>query len=372
MRILHVINALDTGGAQVLLEGLSVTRNADDEFHLLVMQGKDALSERLEATFDSVTYLERTAADRNPLPAVIALRRTVRRLRPDIVHSHLFQSDLISLLTPVGRASRVSSLHLSAPLPSEPWISSAVARAVALASKRFDAVIATDDSCLDYAVRLGYRRKPVVIHNGVLIPDIYAPYDTASLKLVSLARFHPMKAHDLLFAAVAQAKHTVPAVKLVCAGSGTEPDNPRILEAVASSGLTAGVDVELLGPVSDIEPVLSGAACLVLASRYGETFPLVGSEATSRGIPVITTDVGGSRAFASVPEHVVAPGSSEELTAALLSLLTAAPDVRMRWSQDSRAKAASEFSVATMSIKYRQVYLSCLAQRRRSAGAGAS
>jgi glycosyltransferase involved in cell wall biosynthesis len=372
MRILHVINALDTGGAQVLLEGLSVTRHAGDEMHLLVLQGEDALSERLEATFDSVTYLQRTAADRDPLRAVISLGRMARRLRPDIVHSHLFQSDLISLLTPVGRASRVSSLHLSAPLPSEPRISEVVARSVALASKRFDAVIATDESCLDYAVRLGYRRKPVVIHNGVLIPNSRLPYDASSTKLVSLARFHPMKAHDVLFAAVARVKHTVPAVTLVCAGSGTEPDNPRLLEALARSGLVAGLDVELLGPVSDIEPVLSGAACLVLASRYGETFPLVGSEATARGIPVITTDVGGSRAFASAPEHVVAPGSSDQLAAALVDLLTAAPDMRMHWSEESRARAAGEFSVATASIEYRKVYLSCLAQSRRRAGAAPS
>jgi glycosyltransferase involved in cell wall biosynthesis len=363
VKILHVINGADTGGAQTLLEALALERRSGDVVRLAVLRDRDTLSARLDSAMDHVTYIGVNPATPNLLRAIRAINAELRRQRVDILHSHLFMSDLAALLTPAPNVARVSSIHTSYMPPDDPKTSVPVARAVAAMSGRFHTTIATDATCIPFMKRLGYRQTPVVINNGVPIPTTYPPYDVDSYRVVSLARWHPMKAHDVLFAAFSQVKVALPDAKLVCAGSGMSVDNSALVDLLTSRGLVVTRDVDLLGPVDDVSPVLAGAGCLVLSSRYAETFPMVGGEATSRAIPVVTTRVGGAAAFAVRPEHVVAPESADALAAAIQQLLTSAPATRLRFSSDAREKAIHEFSAARVAKRYYDVYDRCMSAR---------
>jgi glycosyltransferase involved in cell wall biosynthesis len=362
-KILHVINSAGTGGAQTLIESMALYRLSGDEVRLLVLQGPASLSKRLEAAFDSVDYVGMADDTLNPLSAIRGLGRAVRKHRPDVVHSHIFVSDLISLLTPVAGAARVSTVHQSGLSASDPRSSSGVVKLVGLGSQRFGSVVATSEAAAQFMQASWYRREPTLIHNGVPIPETIPPYDPSSVTLVSLARWHPMKAHDVLFEAFRLVKARVPGAKLVCAGERMTVENPELLALVNQAGASVGDDVQLLGPVGRVGDVLEGAACLVLSSTGVESWPMVGGEATAHGVPVITTDIGETATFALVPEHLVPPGSPELLAEAITDFLLLPPDRRLQLSHDARAKAVSEFSVSRVVEKYDAVYESCLETR---------
>lgn len=358
-----MINSAETGGAQTLLEAMALNRKSGSELRLLVLQRPDTMSERLEHAFDSVSYAGMHGDDRNPLPAIRSLGRTARSFRPDVVHSHLFLADFISLTTPLGNAARVTTVHQSGLAPSDPKSSVVVVRLVALMSRRLDAAVATSNAAAGYMRTVGYRETPVLIHNGVPIPSEPEPYESGSVKVVSLARWHPMKAHDVLFSAFRLVKDHIPGARLVCAGGGMTTDNSALVALLGRAGLSLEDDVDLLGPVARVGNVLNGAACLVLSSSSTESWPMVGGEATAHGIPVITTNVGDAATFAVAPEHVVPPRSPALLADAISTFLSLDHERRLQFSVNARAKAVSEFSVTRTVDSYDDVYRSCAASK---------
>jgi glycosyltransferase involved in cell wall biosynthesis len=105
---------------------------------------------------------------------------------------------------------------------------------------------------------------------------------------------------------------------LVVAGEG--PDRTALEAAVAGLGLTRRV--LFLGHVDDVEPLLSVANTVVLASVVPETGPLALKEAMAAGKPVIAPAIGG------IPEFVESgrsgllfqPGDTASLAAAMRRL----------------------------------------------------
>ena len=187
MRVLHIVNDAETGGAQTLIEQLLLSREAGDEAHLLVLLSPGALSPRLEAAATSTTYAGMSRRDVLPVAAVRAVRTLVKRHRIDVVHSHLQQSDLVNALTPHG-AVRVSTLHSSLDQASS-RVAGIVWRIAAKLSSRFDAVVACSPSARDFAVEFGYRfpgEQIRIVHNGSVTAAEPAPEPSGDPLLLHL------------------------------------------------------------------------------------------------------------------------------------------------------------------------------------------
>ena len=134
-----------------------------------------------------------------------------------------------------------------------------------------------------------------------------------------LARFDPVKGHELLLDAAARLKGSVPGLRVRCAGEG------RLLERLRWQLKPAGLEgvVEFPGRVADKWAFMSGC-------RVG-VVPSVGSEAVSRaalewmamGRAVIASRVGGLPDLVEdgVTGLLVPPGDSGALAEALSSLL---------------------------------------------------
>lgn len=104
-------------------------------------------------------------------------------------------------------------------------------------------------------------------------------------------------------------------------------------------------DVEYLGEVADVRPVLLAADCLVLPS-YREGMPRTVLEAASMGRVSLVSDVEGCR-------HAIEPGvtgflfkprSTESLTEALLALASRSPDEIRVMSAAANRLAVEKFS----------------------------
>ena len=112
---------------------------------------------------------------------------------------------------------------------------------------------------------------------------------------LSAARFAPVKRHDLLIEAFAEAFAGQPGTRLQLAGDG--PTQP-VLEALCRSRGVAG-QVDFLGLLSSdqLRQAMAAADAFVLSSDF-ETFGVVVIEALAAGTPVVVTASGG-------PDHLV-------------------------------------------------------------------
>ena len=118
--VLHVVNAVSTGGAQTLIEAMAARRRPGQTLRLVVLAGPDTLSDRLEQVFDSVDYLDFATSSNNVPGLVRELKKVVDRLQPDVVHSHLLHADLANAVLPRGRRARVSTVHTTGMTRDDP------------------------------------------------------------------------------------------------------------------------------------------------------------------------------------------------------------------------------------------------------------
>ena len=114
--------------------------------------------------------------------------------------------------------------------------------------------------------------------------------DPGTLRIGFVGRLEPYKGPHVLLEAMKLLPRDLP-VKLIVAGSGTEPPYLRTLEAAA-----AGDDrIEFLGSIShgQLPDFLKRIDILAVPSNYMETGPLVVLEAFAFGIPVMGANLGG-------------------------------------------------------------------------------
>lgn len=313
MKILHVVNDANTGGAQTLIENLALSQPGN-EVHVFVLMGKGSLSDRLERAAGSVTYGCISRRSLNPFRLIATLRRLVISLEIDILHSHLLQSDLVCLLARL-KTPHVSTVHTSGAHESN-RVSRFVSRMVALMSSGFDGIVACSPSAAAWARKMRYRGSADirVIYNGSKVPAHFEPSFRQD-SFVCLSRWHPMKDHATLLHAFEILIRTRPNWRLVCAGQGMDSSNEELVAMIDARNL--GPFVFLEGPVQDVQSLLRESRALVISSSHGEALPMAGIEALANGSPVVTTDVGDCASLTVSADFLVAPRSPSELAAAL-------------------------------------------------------
>lgn len=349
MRVVHLHRIRGIGGS---------------ERHLLALL--PALAERgLEPVFvglddpagDPEPFYRALAVERLRLPAprdldpLLAWRlgRLLRRLRPDVVHTHLVHADLYGTLA-AGQTTLVSTKHNDDPFRLGPF--RPVERAL---GRRAARLIAISESVRRYcveAVGLPAAKVTVVRYGLDALP---APWgDTGSLDLppgarvlLCVARLAEQKGVDVAIRALARVRERQPSAVLVVLGEG--PERPR-LETLAGAG------VHLPGRVGDVATWYRRAELVVHPTRW-EGFGLALLEAMLAGKPVVASRVG------AVPEIVadgetglLVPADDERALADALLALLDDPTRARAMGAAGLARARSEFSVARMADETAAVY----------------
>lgn len=286
------------------------------------------------------------------------LVRLVRRLRPHVLHAHLFHANLAArLLGRAAGASRVvSTVHVveRRPLP------------LRFLLERLTARLDDRTACVSEAVarfaraRLGAAPgRLVVVQNGVDLSRFAAlPARAAAradlglppegLVVLALGRLDQQKGLDVLLEAFARVR--APAT-LALAGAG--PEEGALRAQVARLGLAARV--VLLGHRADVPRVLAAADVFCMPSRW-EGFGLALVEAMAAGRPCVVSDVDSLPGVLGGAGLLVPPEDVAALTAALDGLL-AEPARRAALGRRARARAAA-FDVASMVAAWERLYLS--------------
>jgi glycosyltransferase involved in cell wall biosynthesis len=269
-----------------------------------------------------VLPMERSHVSPHNLTAVARTARLIRSLRADVVHGHSAIGGVVGRLA--ATATRRPAVYT--PNGIHPgWVAHAVEAAVAPLTSCF---VAVSESEARRSAQLHLRpRRLVVIPNGVEV-DPKPPLEVTDLRAAcggvtgplvgSIARLDDQKA-PLHFVAVAAGVHRrVPEAKFVLIGDG--PLAAEFDDAVVAAGLTDVVT--RLPVVADAPFAVAHLDVFILCSRY-EGAPYAPMEAMRAGVPVVLTDVVGSRDLVVDGETgmLVPFGDNEAHAAAVAALL---------------------------------------------------
>jgi glycosyltransferase involved in cell wall biosynthesis len=269
----------------------------------------------------------------------------------DVVHAWLYIANAVAGAAQLLRPSRV--LVTSARNCKVQGQMSRMANVVAFRAST--AIVANSHDVAEYIVRqyLAPRARIRVIYNGIDV-DRFHPNGSASASpgpIVTVGRLVPQKNHELFLQAAAPLAGAVPEARFVIVGDG--PLRPQ-LEASARR-LSIADRVAFAGERRDVEALLRTASLFWLTSRWEGT-PNVVLEAMASGVPVVATDVGGTRELIrSGSEGFVVPPEDVDGFVRHSRDLLADLAMRRRFAAAARARA-EEFSNSRMVAAMTRLY----------------
>lgn len=373
-KIVHIINSLEFGGAEMMLANLLARSDRDRYDPVVVLLIADlTLADRIEALGVPIRVIGMRPGIPDPR-GLAALGRLLRRERPALVQTWMDHSNLIG-----GVASRLAvpapvvwGIHHSNHLPgytkrSTLWTVSACARL----SRRVPARIVC---CSEHARSL-YAERGFAAENMTVIPNgfdtgLYRPDPAARLEVrreVGLgpevpviglvARFDPLKDHETFVRAAGVLRDRVPEARFLLCGEGVDGRNEGLVSLIDSLGLRERC--HLLGPRRDI-PRIQASLDIATSSSISEAFPLVVGEAMACATPCVVTDVGDSALMVGETGRVVPPRDSEALAGAWQELLRLSPEARRRLGEAARQRTLERFDLSAVTRRYEDLYESLL------------
>jgi glycosyltransferase involved in cell wall biosynthesis len=347
VKVVHVHRIRGIGGSErhllTLLPALA-ERGVDVSF-----VGLDDPAGVLDPFYRELTVpFERLAAPRDLDPALaFRLARTLRSLRPDLVHTHLVHADVYGALAPGMRV--VSTKHNPDPFRAGPF--RFAERAL---TRRVSCVIAISEAVRRFCIdRVGLPAGKVeVVHYGLdSLPRPWAenpPLELGSPLLLAVCRLEAQKGLET----AVRALPGLPDATLLVLGEG--PDRAA-LESLASS-LAVRDRLLLPGRVGDVASLYERADVVVHPARW-EGFGLAMLEAMLAARPVVAARAGSAPELVDdgVTGLLVPVDDSAALAGAVGSLL-GDPQRAASMGAAGLERARAEFSVARMAERTLALY----------------
>jgi glycosyltransferase involved in cell wall biosynthesis len=285
-----------------------------------------------------------------------AIWRELSRNHYDAVHAHslFFHVSLAAaVIARLKRVALVTTAHLGSPEElgwKVAFLTSAFERTFGRVILRSsDAVIAVSNAVGEHVARgMKHRERLHVIPNGVDL-QTFAPLPedpgrdeshgheaVGPVRVLVVGRLIFNKGPQFVLQAAPKVLASYPNVRFVFVGDGPMEEELR----AQATNLGIAANVEFLGHREDVAALLQTGSIMVRAS-LSEGLPLVALEAMACGLPVIATDVGGTREVVQdgVTGYLLRPGDVAGLTEAMCRL---AGDAKSRAEMGANGRAFVE------------------------------
>ena len=384
MRIVHIITRLILGGAQentlLTVEGLQHRHGDDVTLITGPAEGPEGdlfgRAERQGLKVEVMPELIRAVRPAVDTKAYRLLRRAIRRIGPEVVHTHSSKAGIL------GRAAawreRVPAVvHTIHGLPFGPsesaaknWLYVSLER---WAARRCHKIVGVCDAMAEQALAAGVGRPGQfrTIYSGMEVEAFLNPRRTRAevrrelgladdeVAFGTVARLFERKGHDDILAVAPRILAENPKVRFVFVGDGLLRDRLR----ADAERLGVGEAVIFTGLVPpDRIPELLNAVDAVVHPSLREGLARVLPQALLVGRPVVSYDVDGAREVV-LPEtgFLLRPRDVDGLAGAVLSL-AADPALRARLGGEGRRRFADQFRHETMTDQLRSLYVELLAE----------
>ena len=385
--MLRVIARLNMGGPahHVGLLGSMLDRERYDTLllHGEVGAGEASLEDSVRGrgvTLAQVPGLRPEVRPQDDIRALASLVRTIRRARPDIVHTHTAKAGMLGRLAAVlAGGARPVVVHTYHGHVLEGYfdpVRTATYRAVErwLAAIS-DALIGVSAATVHDLVRLGIapRSKFRVIPVGLdLEPFLSASPDAGSafrrevgasaddVLLTFVGRLVAIKRVDLLLGVVARARQLGAPVRLAVVGDGAL--RPRLERLAVELGVRdhvcfAGYRAEMVA--------VTAAADIAVLSSDNEGTPVSLIEAAAAGKPAVATIVGGVPDVVTRETGLLVPRGDAERLANGIVTLAGDPALRATMGAQARRRVAQRFSAERLVRDIDAMYSELINQPKR-------
>ncbi|MEA2154948.1 MAG: hypothetical protein QOE11_1088 [Solirubrobacteraceae bacterium] len=291
--------------------------------------------------------------------ALIALIRQLRRIRPDIVHTHTAKAGALGRVAALAVRPRPIIVHTYHGHVLEGYFGRTVTAAYRFVETRLarvsDKLVAVSQQTADDLVRLRVAPRdrfaviPIGLDLGRLLalspepdPEARASFGLApdDIVLAFVGRLVLIKRLDVLLHALALALPAAPSLRLLVVGDG----ELRAEHEALAARLGIAERVDFLGFRFDLERIAAAIDIAVLSSD-NEGTPVALIEAGAAARPSVATDVGGVSEIITPGTGRLAPaGDSAAIAAALVELARDAA-LRARLGAAARDRVAAAYGV---------------------------
>lgn len=349
MKVLHLINTLSAGGAELhLLTLCRRLRGRGVEPVVACLRERVEGSRSLRQDFEraGVRVIDLGAASRYDSRFFGTVGRLVAAERPDILHTHLPRADLAGAFVKLTQPSVVwvCSVHAiygvdwsarwSLPLVRRLW-------------RRANRVLCISHAVRDWLIRHGLPPDQAeVIYYGIETDQLSSAPNhlreswglEQKFVIGSIGRLEPRKGHGVLIQAMPAILRQIPNAQLLIAGHDPWGYGAELRGLIEASNL--GDRVRLVGFQSDVVSFLNALDVFAFAT-HSEGFGQVMVEAMAAGRPAVASRVAPLTEIAVHGESalLVEPGQPAAFAAALVRLAREPLErERMGWRGRERVK----------------------------------
>lgn len=358
LTIVHAFEPGEYGGLERVVEGLAVIqRRAGHRVHVICIRrhrAEDPLADRLRQSDVRVEHI--VVPPRAYFAERAAVRRVLRRLSPDIVHTHGFRPDVLhggvarrlgltTVTTAHGRTGGSIKLAVYERLQDR-------------AFSRFDAVAVVSRPLLEYLTSRGIDPSRLhLVPNGWMGGVVPALDRQAARSALGTSphqlhvgwagRVSPEKGPDVLVDAMALLSRE--AVTASVLGDGA------LLDEMRERARAVHARVLWHGAMPNAARFFPGFDVFVLSSRTEGT-PIALLEAMAAEVPIVATAVGGVPSVVGDDDALLIPSNDPRALADAILSVRAEPELARARANRARRRLERDFSVATWLSRYAEVY----------------
>ena len=388
MKIVHIITRLILGGAQ---ENTLITCK------LLAQRGHDVtlitgpaigpegeLFNQTKGQDYKVIVLDRLRRAINPLNDIVSylqIKKLLRQLQPDIVHTHSAKAGILGRFAGYSLKGKwaenlpavVHTIHgLAFHRYQSQWLNKFYIAIEKSAAKRTDFFISVANAMTAQATAVGIGRPEqfITAYSAIEEDDFLEPIsqerkrdfrrkyeiDEDSIVLITIARLFMLKGHEYIIESAKQLSKQFEKCIWLFVGDGNLAEHFK--QQVCQLGLAERVKFTGLLPPSQIPLAIQSSDILVhcsLREGLARTLP----QAMLCGKPAVSFDVDGAREVVNENTgRLIEPKNVEQLIKACAELIED-EDLRKKLGENGRESVKEKFAPETMVDTIEAVYQNC-------------
>jgi len=373
MKILHLINTLSAGGAELHLLTLCrhlKRKNVEIVVACLREHVKDSRSLRYDFEAEGIRVIRLQADSRYSSLFLSQITKVLKQEHPDILHTHLPRADVAGAFVRFFYPELVwvCSVH---GIYSDDWSGRWSLPLFNLMWRRADVMLCISHAVRDWLVARGMpAEKARVIHYGIE-PQRFSEFKVNLRQqwglndhgvVGSIGRLEPRKGHEFLIRAMPELCRNIPNARLLIAGHdpwGYGATIQRLIDRLA-----LGEKVRLVGFQNNVAAFLGALDVFAIATQ-SEGFGQVIIEAMAAGKPVVGSNMAplteiireGETGFMVSRDD---PGAIAKAVAWLL----AHPEQAQAMGKHGQDRVHKHFSAARMAEQTLSLYDQMLRERR--------
>ena len=373
MKVLQVIPDLRKGGAErITLDICNELMRKGAEVLLLNFRPENHysfLTEKIKRQVVPARFVP--SVTKKPLAELEGYKAAVLQFQPDVIHSHLFEAEIVTRQVIVPGVKYITHLHSNMEqlnkfsartLTSKSSIINYVERKLLLKQYRKCAnnFIAISNDTKEYYDRMlpGDLKRLRVMYNAIDYNRFFTPHkktlDNKAAKLITVGSLVPRKNQEFLVKVAQRLHEEGYPIHLDILGEG--PCRKKIEAQIRACGLQQYITLQ--GNVERVEEYLHRADIYVHSATY-EPFGLSPVEAMAAGLPCVMLDAMGNRDIADEGRNCfLIPQGNENAFGAALKKIINFPARYSEMSEYARSYA-SKFDIAPYTERLLKFYASC-------------